>query len=154
MQSCNILKFISSPDARATIEGRCIKGVADFYQTRKGLLVVTEVTGLPDCNKHKVFALHIHEGGSCSGNSNEPFAGTGSHYNPDGCEHPYHAGDLPPLFSNCGYAFSAVLTDRFSLCDIIGRTVVIHSGADDFTTQPAGNAGEKIACGIIRRCER
>lgn len=43
-----------------------------------------------------------------------------------------------------------VLTDRFRVRDIIGRTVVIHSGPDDFHTQPAGNAGEKIACGVIR----
>ena len=150
MQSCNILKSISSaPDARAIIEGNCIKGTADFYQTRNGVLVVVEAIGLPDCGKHKIFALHIHEGKSCSGHSGEAFAGTGGHYNPDGCEHPYHAGDLPPLFSNCGYAFLAVLTGRFSLCDVIGRTVVIHSGPDDFVSQPAGNAGAKIACGKI-----
>ena len=50
-----------------------------------------------------------------------------------------------------GGAYLAVLTDRFSVADVLGRTVVIHSGADDFHTQPAGNAGTKIACGVIRR---
>ena len=43
------------------------------------------------------------------------------------------------------------LTDRFTLKEIIGRTVVIHSMPDDFTSQPSGNSGEKIACGVIKR---
>ena len=44
----------------------------------------------------------------------------------------------------------AVLTDRFRIPEIIGRTVVIHSGRDDFTSQPAGDSGTRIACGVIR----
>lgn len=65
--------------------------------------------------------------------------------------HPDHAGDLPPLMRSNGNAFSAVVTDRFTPSDIVGRTVVIHSNPDDFSTQPSGNAGKKIACGVIRR---
>ena len=91
---------------------------------------------------------HIHEGGACTGDG---FADTGGHYNPAGADHPCHAGDLPPLFATGGgRAELRVLTDRFSVREIIGRTVVIHSGPDDFTTQPAGNAGSKIACGVIQ----
>jgi len=60
-----------------------------------------------------------------------------------------NAGDLPPLFSANGYAFSAVLTNRFTIDEIIGRTIIIHSSVDDFITQPAGNAGTKNACGKI-----
>ena len=67
--------------------------------------------------------------------------------------HPYHAGDMPPLFGEKGEAFSVFMTKRFRVDDIIGKTVIIHSMPDDFTTQPAGNSGEKIACGIIRRKE-
>jgi len=48
-----------------------------------------------------------------------------------------------------GNAYLAVKTDRFTVHDIIGKTVVIHSNPDDFHTQPAGNAGKKIACGVI-----
>ena len=84
-----------------------------------------------------------------TGNEDDPFADAKTHYNPKSCPHPYHAGDLPPLFSANGYAYSAVLTDRFTVDEIIGKTVVIHSSPDDFTTQPSGNAGRKIACGVI-----
>jgi len=117
-------------------------------------VVMTEVMGLPytpgKCNE-RVFAMHIHAGESCTGNREDPFADTGGHYNPDNCPHPQHAGDLPPLFGNKSYAWSATLTGRFVLNDIIGKTVIIHVDRDDFTTQPSGDSGEKIACGVIKR---
>ena len=125
-----------------------LKGTVKFYPVNCGTLVVAEVTGLPK-SETGFFALHIHEGERCSGVG---FADTLGHFNPTGAEHPRHAGDLPPLLSQNGRAFLAVETNRFSVWEIIGRTVVIHSGADDFHTQPAGNAGNKIACGVIRRC--
>ena len=71
------------------------------------------------------------------------------HYNPQGCPHPYHAGDLPPLFGNQGYAFSAFVTDRFAVREIVEKTIIIHSKPDDFKTQPSGDSGEKMACGKI-----
>ena len=136
-----------------------INGTVRFYAHPYGTLVVTEVKGLPDTQNacdSPIFAFHIHEGGACTGNSEDPFADAGKHYNPRGCPHPYHAGDLPPLFGANGYAFSACLTDRFFLSEIIGKTVILHSSFDDFTSQPSGNAGAKIACGEIvgriRRC--
>lgn len=144
-----------SPTACAKISGGddypSINGDVRFYQTPSGTLIAAQVFGLPNIGepcRSQIFAFHIHEGTSCSGIA---FADTLGHYNPKGCEHPYHAGDLPPLFSNNGYAFSAFLTDRFSVAEVVGKTVVIHRGVDDFTSQPAGNAGEKIACGRIER---
>lgn len=130
-----------------------INGYVKFYQTKYGVLVSAEIFGLPTCNepcRENIFAFHIHNGCCCSGNENDPFADAEMHYNPCDCEHPYHAGDLPPIFSNDGYAFSTFLTNRFSVNEIIGRTVIIHSNPDDFTTQPSGNAGKKIACGEIK----
>ena len=53
-----------------------------------------------------------------------------------------------------GFAWMAVLTDRFRVPDILGRTVIVHSQPDDFTTQPSGNAGAKIACGVITPTRR
>lgn len=122
-----------------------IFGSVKFYQMAANILVVADIGGLPK-SKTDIFALHIHAGGSCQG---EGFPNTGVHYDPGEQEHPSHAGDLPPLFSCDGRAFLAVLTNRFAISQVIGKAVVIHSDPDDFTTQPAGNAGQKIACGVI-----
>ncbi len=129
-----------------------INGIVKFTQTDKGVMVTAEISGLPHIQgmcSGGVFGFHIHEGTSCAGNAEDQFADTKMHYNPAQCAHPYHAGDMPPLFENNGYAYMSFLTNRFTVNEIIGRTVVIHSRADDFTTQPSGNSGIKIACGKI-----
>lgn len=124
-----------------------LRGTVTFAPLRGGTLVTAKIEGLPD-SETGFFAMHIHEKGDCSGAG---FPGTGGHYDTDDREHPLHAGDLPPLLSWRGRAYLSVATGRFCVKDIIGRTVVIHSRPDDFRTQPAGNAGSKIACGLIRR---
>lgn len=140
------------PKATAYIKGAekfsDLGGKVEFYQRSDGVLVEAEIYGLPSENISGFFAFHIHEGPSCGG---ENFGKTGAHFNPKNTEHPRHAGDLPPLLSYNGSAYMQVVTNRFDVNDIIGKTVVIHSKADDFTTQPSGNAGEKIACGIIMK---
>lgn len=125
-----------------------ISGRVEFYQEKNKVRIVADITGLPESGTG-FFGFHIHQGESCSGLE---FAATGSHYNPTGSPHPNHSGDLPPLLGCGGKAYLSVITDRFSVSEIIGRTVVIHSDPDDFHTQPAGNAGKKIACGVI--CKR
>jgi Cu-Zn family superoxide dismutase len=122
-----------------------LKGIVRFSQHCGGVLVSAEVTGLP---RDGFYAFHIHEGNNCKG---ENFDESGSHYNPTGNTHPDHAGDLPPLLSCQGKAKMSVLTGRFRVDEIIGKTVIIHSNRDDFHSQPSGNPGEKIACGIICR---
>lgn len=124
-----------------------IRGTVRFFTRCGGTLVVADIAGLPDTDTG-FFAFHIHEGGDCRGSG---FPDTGAHYNPTAAEHPRHSGDLPPLLSDRGRAYCQVLTGRFRVDDVIGKTVVIHSDPDDFKTQPSGNAGEKIACGVIRR---
>lgn len=145
------------PQATAMVRGSSdypnINGTVYFYQTRMGVIVVSQIWGLPISTEKcstPIFAFHIHSGSACSGNENDPFADAMTHYNPNDCPHPYHAGDMPPLFGNNGFAFSAFLTSRFNVNEIIGRTVIIHSNPDDFTTQPSGNSGTKIACGKIK----
>lgn len=130
-----------------------ISGIVRFYQTSNGVIIWADINGLPttDSPSHeRIFGFHIHSGADCSGNMDDPFADTMSHYNPHGAGHPYHAGDLPPLFGSHGAALSVFLTGRFSVREVIGRTIVIHDHPDDFATQPAGNSGTKIACGVIR----
>lgn len=135
------------PEAVACLtgEGR-LRGIIKFYAVPCGSLVTAEIRGLPE-SKASFFAFHIHEGGDCGG---KDFADTGGHFNPEKQEHPRHAGDLPPLLSVNGMALLAVETSRFRPREVIGRTVVIHENSDDFHTQPSGNAGRKIACGVIR----
>lgn len=90
-------------------------------------------------------------GTSCTGNSNDEFANSKAHYNPIDCPHPFHAGDLPPLIENNGYSYMSVLINKFKVNDIIGKVVIIHDMPDDFTSQPSGNSGTKIACGEITK---
>ncbi len=121
-------------------------GRVTFISLEDGVLVTAKVWGLPEENEGGFFGFHIHEGNSRTG---EAFADTGAHYNPDGNPHPEHSGDLPPLLSADGGAYLSVFTNRFRVEEIIGKTVVIHNMADDFRSQPSGNAGEKIGCGVI-----
>lgn len=149
------------PNAIAVIKGSEsypeIEGLTKFYQTPKGVFTVTEIYGLPVgtgyCDR-PIFAFHIHDGDSCSGNISDPFANARAHYNPYSCQHPYHAGDMPPLFCAGGMAYSAFLNDSFTVDEIIGKTVIVHDRPDDFITQPSGNAGIKIACGEITPTRR
>lgn len=85
-----------------------------------------------------------------SGTPENPFGNAGGHYSTTNCPHPYHTGDLPPLFSEDGQAWMAVYISKFTPEQIVGRTIIIHGNVDDFTTQPSGNSGPMIACGVIR----
>ncbi len=141
------LAYVKGSEKYPDIEGRVY-----FYGTTAGVVIVTSLSGLPGPDQpcyRAILGMHIHEGTKCSGNSSDPFADAKGHFNPYGCEHPQHAGDLPPVFSSGGRAWSAVLLNKFSINDILGKTVIIHSMPDDFKSQPSGNSGEKIACGVI-----
>lgn len=146
MQHCR-----KCPDAVAKVQGGIeapqLTGCVQFFQEDGYVLIVARISGLPE-SETGFYGFHIHQGETCSG---VDFSKTGSHYNPTRQAHPKHAGDLPPLLACGGNAYLSLKTDRFSVCNIIGRTVVIHSGPDDFRSQPAGNAGKKIACGVIRK---
>lgn len=147
------------PAAYATIQGSReypkLHGIVRFYPIVGGILVNPEIYGLPVqnpiCSNH-VFGFHIHEGTSCTGTEADPFANADGHYNPGGCEHPAHAGDMPPLFAtHDGFSWSVFLSDRFKWGDILGHTVIVHRNPDDFTSQPSGNSGAMIGCGMIEK---
>ena len=142
--------------AKANIKGGKefpnITGTVYFRETKKGVLMTANIYGLPQSTalcKGKFFGFHIHNGTSCTGNAEDEFANSGMHYSPKDCPHPYHAGDLPPLIENNGHAYMSVLLDKFKINDIKGRVIIIHNLPDDFTSQPSGNSGKKIACGKI-----
>lgn len=144
-------QFFQKPRAIAFVQGGAetptVFGKVEFYEKAHAVLVVAEIGGLPK-TETGFYGFHIHEGTDCGG---ENFADSKIHFNPEEKPHPDHAGDLPPLMLCGRIAYLSVLTDRFHIDDIIGRTVIIHDKPDDFKTQPSGDAGTKIACGVIQR---
>lgn len=150
----SMLTMTKLPAAFAIIQGGeeypDISGVANFYRTRwdAGVVLEVEISHLPNTKEYspRFMGLHIHENGDCRDN----MAHTGMHYNPTSAVHPYHIGDLPPVLNSNGYSYLAVYDSFLSIDEIIGKSIILHSKRDDFTTQPAGDSGEKIACGIIR----
>lgn len=134
-----------------------IHGVVFFDDAEGGTEVSVEVWGLPlyksaEGNNQPIGPLgfHIHDNGVCEvTNQENPFESAGGHYNPTNQPHGNHAGDFPVLFSNNGYARMNFFTDKFKPKDIIGRSVIIHQNPDDYRSQPAGNSGKRIACGVI-----
>ena len=145
------MKQAGRPDAIAHLRGGRdypeIQGVVRFYQRADGVLVEARVRGLPRTEKG-FFAFHNHAGGSCAG---EGVPGSAGHFAPGHATHPNHAGDLPPMLGDFGRAYLQVLTGRFHVGEILGKTVILHAQPDDFHPQPSGNAGTKIACGVIRQ---
>lgn len=142
---------MNRPDAKAVIKGGesfpCICGEVLFFQMKKPVIVRVRISHLPE-TVAMFYGFHIHEGNSCSGDG---FSETGGHYDCGDKPHPAHNGDMPPLISCSGEAFMEFMTNRFCVNEITGRTVVVHGFADDFRTQPSGDAGKKIACGVIKR---
>lgn len=145
----------STPDATAIIRGGDgylgIRGIANFYQTRwrVGAMVEVEFSGLPNDTSYapRFLAMHIHENGDCSND----FKNTGMHYNPTGAVHPYHLGDLPSILNSNGYAYMVFYDAFLEIPDIVNHSFVIHQKRDDFTSQPSGDSGDKIACGVIHQ---
>ncbi len=144
--------------AKANIKGGKkypkIDGTVTFRETKNGIIMTAKINNLPQSKnkcKGRFFGFHIHEGTSCTGNSEDEFANAKTHLNPTNCPHPFHIGDLPPLIENNGYAYMSVLINKFKIKDILGKVIIIHDMPDDFTTQPSGNSGTKIACGKIEK---
>lgn len=137
-----------------------IRGVVVFTDVPGGTEVYVEVVGLPSYQPAPPggqpigpHGLHIHQFGNCDvGDPQDPFGQAGGHWNPTEQPHGNHAGDFPVLFSNNGYACMSFFTDKFKVWDVVGHSVIIHENPDDYRSQPAGNAGRRLACGIIRPC--
>ncbi len=150
------------PQAAAIIKGGTlapgIEGVVIFKDAPGGTYVCIDISGLPPYKPAEggnppvgPHGFHIHEKGNCEiGDPNNPFQAAGGHWNPTNQPHGNHAGDFPVLFSNNGVARMCFFTNKFKVADIIGKAVVIHQSPDDYRTQPAGDAGKRLACGVIK----
>jgi len=135
-----------------------IRGIVRFKEVTGETWVCATIKGLPPYrpatnSKNPIgpHGFHIHEFGNCQvGDPQNPFQAAGGHWNPDNQPHGNHAGDFPVLFSNNGYAKMCFFTNRFRPVDVIGKSIIIHQNPDDYRTQPAGDAGNRLACGVIR----
>lgn len=129
-------------------------GFARFYEPRfGGTLVLVNTTALSP----GLHGMHVHTTGACS----PDFAAAGGHFNPTGDKHGAHAGDLGNIFASpAGQASAVTYSTHFtlspgelSLFDADGSALVVHAGEDDLVTDPAGNSGARIACGVIHPVE-
>jgi len=139
----------------APTTGNAAKGTVTFTPKGDKVLVVASVSGLAPGNH----GFHIHEKGDCSSGDG---MSAGGHFNPMGKPHANpstmdrHAGDLPMLTADsAGNATLTVELDVITVgsgaADIVGRGVIVHKDPDDFKTQPTGNSGARVACGVIRK---
>lgn len=135
-----------------------INGTVEFIDVPNGTRVNVFINGLPEYKAGTEdnppigpHGFHIHQNGICDKNGNTPFISAGGHYNPNNQPHGNHAGDFPVLFSNNGIASMSFFTNKFKINDIINKAVIIHENPDDYRTQPTGNSGKRIACGIIKK---
>lgn len=142
--------------AVATVRGQGdspIQGTVTFTQEGAEVTVVAHIEGAPP----GLHGFHVHENGDCS---TPDFSSAGQHFNPTGAPHggpadmSHHAGDLGNIQIDSGgighlESKSHALTVAAGPNAVVGRAVILHERADDLKTQPGGDAGGRIACGVI-----
>jgi Cu-Zn family superoxide dismutase len=139
----------------APTQGNTAAGMVTFTQQGDKVTVSAKVTGLTP-GKH---GFHVHEKGDCSA---PDATSAGAHFNPTNKPHgspnapDHHAGDVPMLEADASGS-ATLMTDLAGLAigsgatDIVGKSVVVHKDPDDYKTQPAGNSGARVACGVINK---
>jgi Cu-Zn family superoxide dismutase len=133
-------------------QGNSVSGTVTFTMVPEGIRIVADLSGLTP-GKH---GFHIHEFGDCSSPDG---ASAGGHFNPSGSPHGSpmdqvrHAGDMGNIIADAsGKAHLEYVDSHMSFegpNSILGRSVIVHAKEDDMKTQPTGNAGPRIACGVI-----
>ena len=149
---------VGGPSAVANLEpttGNTAKGTVSFTQHGDRVRVSAQLSGLKPNGEH---AFHVHEKGDCSSGDG---MSAGGHYNPAGTPHgpqdaAHHAGDMPSLtadaYGNASATFElSGVAIGSGAADLVGKGLIVHRDADDFKTQPTGNAGPRIACAVIRK---
>ena len=134
--------------------GNSVSGTATFTQMGDRIALVVDIMGATP----GLHAVHIHEYGDCSSGDG---TSAGGHWNPTGVAHgkwgegEFHLGDLGNInVGEDGTGAFELTTDLWEMgtgsdIDIVGRGIIVHAGADDFTSQPSGAAGARIGCGVI-----
>ena len=158
LAGCTAPLYKSAPTAVAKLEatrGNSTSGTVTFEQHGDQVMAKAKIEGLKPGQEH---GFHIHEKGDCSSGDG---MSTGGHFNPGGKPHgpqsgEHHAGDMPALKAdaagNVDTSFSVKgLTIGSGANDIVGHGLIVHAAPDDYTTQPTGNAGARMACAVIAR---
>lgn len=130
-------------------------GEATLTESETGVLINAQVRGLP---ANQWLAFHIHEKGTCD--PKDEFKSAGGHYNPTDAAHGYgadkgpHAGDLPNQYVGADGTLRAEVFNHLVTLDgknpITGKALMIHGGKDDYKSQPTGDAGNRLACAVIK----
>jgi Cu-Zn family superoxide dismutase len=134
--------------------GNAVAGTVRFEQSGSKVIVTAAITGLKPSGEH---GFHVHEKGDCSA---PDATSAGGHFNPAGKAHGHHgkaerhAGDMPNLRADASGAArlmweSDLLSVGSGAANVVGRSVVIHRDPDDYASQPAGNSGPRLSCGVI-----
>lgn len=145
---------VPAPEAVATVQlaptqGNTAAGSLTLTAEEGGVRLTGVIQGLAPNGE---FGFHIHEKGDCSA---PDATSAGAHFNPTGSEHGQHGGDMSNIKSDdqgtaqVDARANGVSLNTGSETDVLGRAVIVHEKADDYTSQPAGNAGSRIACGVI-----
>jgi superoxide dismutase, Cu-Zn family len=140
----------------APTKGNSVSGTVNFTQKGDMVLVEAKINGLKPNGTN---GFHVHEKGNCSA---PDASSAGGHFNPSSTQHggpagaARHGGDLGNLKADSnGYAQVSLEIGGVSLGtgpnSIIGKAVIVHAGADDLKTQPSGNSGARVACGLISK---
>lgn len=139
----------------ASASGSLVSGKLTVMPMGDGVHVTGEIGGLAPGSTH---GFHIHEKGDCSA---ADASSAGGHFNPAASPHgkaeagPHHAGDADNLVADAqGVArvdahFGSVSLGGGAANDVAGKAVIVHAAPDDYKSQPAGNAGARVACGVI-----
>lgn len=139
----------------ASASGSDVSGELSFTSTNQGVRVKGHINGLKPNSTH---GFHIHENGDCGA---PDASSAGGHFNPAQQPHghpgskPHHAGDIPNQHADAsGVATVNVMVPNIELgtgskTDVLGRALIVHAQPDDYSSQPSGNAGPRIACGVI-----
>lgn len=147
---------LSATAKLAPTKGNTTSGSVSFRQSGARVMVSAAVSGLKPGGEH---GFHVHEKGDCSSGDG---MSTGGHFNPQGKRHggypsaERHGGDMPNLRADqYGNASFSVELDNVTVADgptsVVGKGVIVHAMADDYKTQPTGNAGARLACGVVQR---
>jgi Cu-Zn family superoxide dismutase len=152
-------KRFDDPSAIAVLEpteGSLVRGAVDFVRKGDAVVVTAYLSGLAPNTTH---GMHIHEVGDCTARDG---SSAGDHFNPANTEHggprggPRHLGDLGNVMADArGQVSARVEVDGLAFGtgpdSIVGRGLIVHAAADDLNTQPSGNSGARLACGVITR---